>query len=42
LSVEEFIPKTNTKTIEKASYTWQTPSNIALVKYWGEEQSSNS
>ena len=30
-----FISKESKKTIEKASYTWQTPSNIALVKYWG-------
>lgn len=35
MNVEEFIPKLNTQTIEKANYTWQTPSNIALVKYWG-------
>ncbi|WNW01580.1 diphosphomevalonate decarboxylase [Tenacibaculum sp. HL-MS23] len=30
-----FISKESNKTIEKATYTWQTPSNIALVKYWG-------
>lgn len=35
MSTTEFIPNTLTKSIEKASYTWQTPSNIALVKYWG-------
>jgi diphosphomevalonate decarboxylase len=35
LDTSQFITKTATEPIEKASYTWQTPSNIALVKYWG-------
>jgi len=35
LSTAQFIPKTVTNSIDKASYTWKTPSNIALVKYWG-------
>lgn len=35
MNVEEFIPASNKKSIEKVSFTWQTPSNIALVKYWG-------
>ena len=26
---------TNTSNIENGSFTWQSPSNIALVKYWG-------
>ena len=30
-----FIPKPYTKTLEKGSVSWQSPSNIALVKYWG-------
>ncbi len=30
-----FIPENLHFFIEKSSYTWQTPSNIALVKYWG-------
>lgn len=30
-----FIPKSFKNIIQKASFTWQTPSNIALVKYWG-------
>lgn len=25
------------KTIEQAAFTWQSPSNIALVKYWGKK-----
>ena len=35
MSTEQFIPKAISNSIEKVSYTWQTPSNIALVKYWG-------
>ncbi|PVW17359.1 diphosphomevalonate/mevalonate 3,5-bisphosphate decarboxylase family protein [Marixanthomonas spongiae] len=31
----DFIPKPYTKTLEKGSVSYQSPSNIALVKYWG-------
>jgi diphosphomevalonate decarboxylase len=31
----QFIPTELNFSIEKATYTWQTPSNIALIKYWG-------
>jgi diphosphomevalonate decarboxylase len=30
-----FIAKKYSKTIEKGTVSWQAPSNIALVKYWG-------
>jgi len=30
-----FIPQNHYKSIDKGSVTWQSPSNIALVKYWG-------
>ena len=30
-----FIPEEYKKTIEECSITWQSPSNIALIKYWG-------
>lgn len=30
-----FIPSPYTNTIEKGSFEWSAPSNIALVKYWG-------
>lgn len=30
-----FIPKDIAPAITHAKYTWKTPSNIALVKYWG-------
>ncbi|MGK0458612.1 MAG: diphosphomevalonate decarboxylase [Polaribacter sp.] len=35
MNTAQFIPKILLEKIEKASFTWQTPSNIALVKYWG-------
>ena len=35
LNTAQFIPDRPLETIEKACFTWQTPSNIALVKYWG-------
>ena len=35
MNIAQFIPKTQSLKVEKASFTWQTPSNIALVKYWG-------
>lgn len=35
MNPQEFIPKSLTQIIESFSITWKTPSNIALVKYWG-------
>lgn len=35
MNTVQFIPKSLEEKVEKATYTWQTPSNIALVKYWG-------
>ncbi len=35
MNTAPFISENLKKTVNKASYTWQTPSNIALVKYWG-------
>jgi len=32
-----FIPKPYSKTLENKSFTWSSPSNIALVKYWGKK-----
>ncbi|WP_396603031.1 diphosphomevalonate decarboxylase [Algibacter sp. R77976] len=34
---EHFIPEKYTKSIESGSFTWSSPSNIALVKYWGKK-----
>ena len=36
--VEAFIPKSYSKTLEKGSVSWSSPSNIALVKYWGKKE----
>jgi len=38
LSTAQFIPSSLNFSIEKATYTWQTPSNIALIKYWGKSE----
>jgi len=35
LKNSDFLFSATTNSIEKTSFTWQTPSNIALVKYWG-------
>lgn len=35
LNTAQFISESSSEKIEKASFTWQTPSNIALIKYWG-------
>ena len=36
--VEEFIPRLYTKKVEKGAFSWQSPSNIALIKYWGKKE----
>ncbi len=39
LTEQDFIFKdADTSQIEKGSYTWKSPSNIALVKYWGKSE----
>jgi len=38
MTEKDFIPKPYNKTIESGSFTWQAPSNIALVKYWGKKK----
>ncbi len=36
MTEKDFIlKKTNTSKLNKGTFTWQSPSNIALVKYWG-------
>jgi len=35
LSTAQFIPSAFPFLVEKETFKWQTPSNIALVKYWG-------
>ena len=39
LTEKEFLSKADAKRLpERGSYTWQSPSNIALVKYWGKTE----
>lgn len=35
---EQFIAKPYTNSIDDGSFTWSSPSNIALVKYWGKKE----
>ena len=35
MNTNQFISKPFSNSIEEISFTWQTPSNIALIKYWG-------
>nr|WP_321227008.1 diphosphomevalonate decarboxylase [uncultured Psychroserpens sp.] len=35
---KNFIPKPYSKTLENGKITWSSPSNIALVKYWGKKE----
>lgn len=39
MTEHDFILKTNSKTLVSGSVTWASPSNIALVKYWGKKDS---
>jgi len=38
MTEQDFILKSYPNTIESGSFTWQSPSNIALVKYWGKKE----
>lgn len=35
---KDFIPAKYTNSIEKGTFKWSAPSNIALVKYWGKKE----
>lgn len=35
MTEKDFLSKPYTNTLEKGQVAWQSPSNIALVKYWG-------
>ncbi|WP_033960012.1 diphosphomevalonate/mevalonate 3,5-bisphosphate decarboxylase family protein [Psychroserpens jangbogonensis] len=37
MTEQDFIPETYSKTKDSGSVTWSSPSNIALVKYWGKK-----
>jgi len=36
-SANDFIPSCYSHSLEKGSFSWSSPSNIALVKYWGKK-----
>ena len=38
LSEKDFISKPYSPSLEKGSFEWSAPSNIALVKYWGKKE----
>ena len=38
MTQKDFIPKQEAKIVESGEVTWQSPSNIALVKYWGKNE----
>jgi len=38
LDTQQFIPNSLQNKTKKTSFTWKTPSNIALVKYWGKTE----
>jgi diphosphomevalonate decarboxylase len=38
MTEQDFISKPYSNTLEKGSFTWESPSNIALVKYWGKKK----
>lgn len=38
MQAQDFIPQSKLETIDTGKVTWQSPSNIALVKYWGKKE----
>ncbi|MBP0903531.1 diphosphomevalonate/mevalonate 3,5-bisphosphate decarboxylase family protein [Mariniflexile gromovii] len=38
MTEQQFIPKTYSNTVESGKVTWESPSNIALIKYWGKKK----
>src|SRR5690606_23139770 len=38
MTEHDFIPNIYDTTVENGSVTWESPSNIALVKYWGKKK----
>jgi diphosphomevalonate decarboxylase len=38
LKTTDFIPESSLENLEEGKVAWQTPSNIALVKYWGKKE----
>lgn len=38
MTEQDFIPRAYSNSIENGKVTWESPSNIALVKYWGKKK----
>lgn len=38
MTEKDFIPKSYSNSIHSGTFTWSSPSNIALVKYWGKKE----
>lgn len=38
MTEKDFIPKKYSEEVQQGEVTWQSPSNIALVKYWGKKE----
>lgn len=38
MTEQDFIPNKYSNSLESGSFTWSSPSNIALVKYWGKKK----
>ena len=38
MEIATFLPKEYTESIDNGSVTWKSPSNIALIKYWGKKE----
>ena len=41
-SANDFIPSSYSQSIENGNFSWSSPSNIALVKYWGKKEGQGS
>ena len=37
MTEQDFIPQKYSKEVQEGKFSWQSPSNIALVKYWGKK-----
>jgi diphosphomevalonate decarboxylase len=38
MEIATFLPKEYTESIDHGNVTWKSPSNIALIKYWGKKE----
>ncbi|HLT52267.1 MAG TPA: hypothetical protein VKZ97_00140, partial [Flavobacteriaceae bacterium] len=38
MTEHDFIPKSYSNSIENGKVSWESPSNIALIKYWGKSE----